>query len=107
VADVAQVIAKVRALGADIVLDGEAMKIVGAAHLSADQLAWLANNRAAIEQHLRQQAAPAGEQAAEETDLWGQYARVLYAQCPRGTDPCDWSWFVTTAGKIIRGGTPA
>lgn len=102
-ADVGAILAKVRALGADVVLEHGKMTIVGAVHLNADQRAWLASNRAAIEGHLQHVSGAGVVFEADRPHAWGEFARVLYAECPETVDPFDWSWFVTTAGKIVRG----
>lgn len=102
-ADVGTILAKVRALGADVVLESGKMIIVGSVHLNADQRAWLASNRAAIEGYLRDPDGGDGLLDADRPQTWSEFARILYAGCPESVDPFDWSWFVTTAGKIVRG----
>jgi hypothetical protein len=105
VADVGAVLQKVRALGADIVLEQGKITIVGSAHLNTDQRNWIAENREAIEQHLRTAVASLPPDVSENDTTpftWGQFARVLYAQPPENVDASDWSWFVSTAGRIVR-----
>lgn len=102
-ADVGAILAKVRALGADVVLQRGSMTIVGTVHLNNEQRAWLVGNRAAIEAHLHLVGGAGGRLDASQPHEWGDFAHVLYAECPEGVDQYDWSWFVMTAGKIVRG----
>ncbi|HEV7344384.1 MAG TPA: hypothetical protein VGN60_01945 [Devosia sp.] len=103
--DVAGILSKVRALGADVRLDGGQMIIIGSVHLNGEQRAWIARHRDVLVGYLRTASAglppaPSEEDTAPYT--WGQFARVLYSQTPNDVDECDWSWFVTCAGKIAR-----
>lgn len=100
-ADVAPVLAKVRALGADVVLERGKMTIIGSVHLNTDQRAWIAQHREAVETHLRQTGG--GDDVDDLPKTWGEFARILYSACPENVDACDWSWFVTMAGKVVRG----
>lgn len=103
------ILTKIRALGADVVLDKGKMTIVNGQGLNAEQRSWIAKNRPNIEHHLREQRIAAGSAplhvpAGDDTPpmVWGEFARMLYASPPEGVDPYDWSWFVTEAGKAIR-----
>ena len=100
-ASVSEILSKVRALGADVVLERDKMTITGSVYLNGEQRQWLASHRAAIEAHLRR--VPGATACDEQPKPWGEFARMLYAACPDNVDPFDWSWFVTTAGKIVRG----
>ena len=104
-ADVGAVLSKIRALGADVLLKDGSMVVGGSVHLNEDQRNWIAANREAIEKHLRS-ASRADAPAPSEDDTapytWGQFARILYSHTPEGADAFDWSWFITTAGKIVR-----
>jgi hypothetical protein len=109
-AEIAPILDKVRALGADVVLERGKMTIVNGQGLSAEQRSWIARNRSVIEHHLREKRIAAGSAplhvpAADDTPpmVWGEFARILYSSPPGSADPCDWSWFITEAGKIIRG----
>lgn len=101
-ADVATILSKVRALGADIVLDGGHMKIVNPLNLSDEQRTWLTGNCASIENHLRTVEA---DQAFDDGSPkpWAEFLRFLYGARPDGVDQCDWSWFVSKADHVVRG----
>lgn len=103
-ADVATVLSKVRALGADIMLDKGKMTIVGSVHLNGEQRDYIAKHREPIEQFLRAAAESLPPQSENDTPplTWGQTARILYDGCPEGRDACDWSYFVTEMGKVMR-----
>ena len=102
-ADIGPVLSKIRALGADLVLDNGAVKIIEGAKLNDKQQVWIANNRGGIEAYLRslKAALPISENDTP-PQTWGQFARVLYGCCPEGHDKCDWSYFVTEMGKVAR-----
>lgn len=102
-ADVAAILGKVRALGADVVLDGGRMKIVNPLNLSEEQRAWLKENGALIEPHLHDAGAPTFDDGAPKP--WTEFLRLLYRARPEGVDQCDWSWFVTKADQVVRGET--
>ena len=104
-ADLASILAKVRALGSDIVIEDGALTIQNGALLSDDQRNWIAAHRSEIEAHLS--SSTTGELPPTSEDdtpplTWGQMARILYAEAPHGMDPFDWSYFVTEGGKIVR-----
>lgn len=104
-ANVGAVLSKIRALGADVVLSNDTMTIVGSVHLNDEQRNWIAANREPLEQHLRSvsRVEPVPPSELDTSPYtWGQFARVLYSNTPDGANATDWSWFITTAGKIVR-----
>lgn len=99
---IAPILTKVRALGADVVLERGKMTIVNGQSLNGDQRSWLAKHQDAIERHLQENAAPSVSDQDTPPLTWGQTARILYAECPEGRDKYDWSYFVTEMGKVMR-----
>jgi hypothetical protein len=101
-AEIAPILTKIRALGAEVVLERGKMRIVNGQGLNGEQRSWIAKNREAIEQHLRSASAPEPSDNDTPPLTWGQTARILYAECPDDRDPSDWSYFVTEMGKVMR-----
>lgn len=102
-ADVATILAKVRALGADVVLDGGRIKIVNPLNLSEVQRQWLKENGEMIEPHLHDAGASSTDDGTPKP--WTEFLRLLYRARPAGVDQCDWSWFVSKADQVVRGET--
>lgn len=103
-ADVATILAKVRALGADVVLDDGRIRIVNPINLSDEQRAWLSDNGALLEPHLHD-AGGASTFDDGTPKPWTEFLRLLYRARPAGVDQCDWSWFVSKADQVVRGET--
>lgn len=106
--DVHAIIARVRAKGADILLERGKMTVINGAKLGNEGMAFLRQHQDAIEQYLREResvAAVAAKVSEDDTPplTWEQTARILYAECPEGRDKLDWSYFVTEMGKVMRG----
>lgn len=101
--DVPAILARVRAKGADILLERGKMTVTNGGKLGNEGMAFLRQHQNAIEQHLRESAATKASEDDTPPLTWGQTARILYAECPEGRDKLDWSYFVTEMGKVMRG----
>lgn len=110
-ATAADLMGRIRAAGANVVMDGDRLRLVNGKKLPPDALAyikrnakqvadWLANEgdfeeRAAIVEH----DGGLNRSAAE------NLSRLLFSHPPAGVDATDWSWFVGHAAKIMDGST--
>ena len=107
--DVAAILSRVRAQGADIVLADGRMTLAGGAKLSAEARAYITEHRAVIAAYLQEQRADAIDERAAIIEFdagapreWAeQFARILYQRRPAGVADLDWTWFVTTCGRMI------
>jgi len=107
--DVAAILSRVRAQGADIVLADGRMTLACGAKLSAEARAYITQHRAAIAAYLQEQRDDAIDERAAIIEFeagapreWAeQFARVLYQRRPAGVAELDWTWFVTTCGRMI------
>ncbi len=103
------ILARVRAAGANIVLDGEKLTLVAAPRIGEAGVALVKQNRAALVALLRQERDEAVEERAAIIEFDGraprewaeQFARILFLRRPAGVTDMDWSWFITTCGRII------
>jgi hypothetical protein len=96
---------RARANGADIVLQGEGLHIVGRSNLSAPAIGYIREHSEAIVAYLRRETVgngrsektthPAGWLTEHQAD---ELSRLLMASDPG--DP-DWTWFVSRAQKIL------
>jgi hypothetical protein len=108
-ADAAEILARVRARGANIVMDGDRLRLVGATKLSPEARQFVTDHRAAIVEHLRAERDAEIEERAAVIEFEGkaprewaeQFAQILYARRPQGVSDIEWSWFITTCGRII------
>jgi hypothetical protein len=103
----ADTLSRVRALGANIMLDGEKLRIINRAKLPPAAIAMIrdhARDIAALieaEAEFEERAAileyDGGLPRPQAEDL----ARILVANPPEGVEPADWTWFCGKAAEII------
>jgi hypothetical protein len=106
-ADPAKIMARVRALGANVVIDGGGLKIINGKKLPADALAFIKQHAGAIADWLDREGEFEERAAIIEFDghtprEWAeQFAKLLISMRPQGVSDLDWSWFINRAGNII------
>lgn len=104
-----RILARVRSLGGNLVVTAAGLRIVNRAKLPADALPL-------IKGHARELAALVAAETEDQIEeraaiiqydglaprAWAeQFARLLYAARPDGVSDLDWSWFITTCGRMI------
>lgn len=104
----ADIITRVRELGANIVLEKGALRLVNKAKLPAEALAYIAKHKLEIGEFLREQEDDFEERAAiiefdgKMPREWAeQFADILVRRRPPGISDLDWSWFITRCGQIL------
>lgn len=108
-ADVADLVDRVRSFGANIVLDGNSLRIVNRQKLPATASAYIAKHANDIADYLRSDANVEFEERAAIVEFDGcmprewaeQFARYLTSTKPARVSDMDWSWFLTTCGRLI------
>jgi hypothetical protein len=113
-ADPAAILDRLRATGANVVLDGKQMRLINGGKLSGEAKAYLVQHRAEIAALLQAEQDEAVEERAAIIEFDGhaprewaeQFARVLIQHRPAGIREVDWSWFITTCGRIIDAAPP-
>lgn len=108
-ADPAKIIARVRTLGGDIVLDGDRLFIANRSKLPTQAIQFIEMHAKEIAAVLQaERAVEIGERAAIiEYDghvprEWAeQFAQILISRKPKNVDEGDWAWFLTACGRII------
>jgi hypothetical protein len=107
--DVADLVDRVRSFGANIVLDGNSLRIVNRQKLPDSARAYIAKHGKAVAEYLRSDENIAFEERAAIIEFDGraprdwaeQFARYLGHTKPAGISDMDWSWFLTTCGRMI------
>lgn len=106
-ADVAKIIERIRAHGANVLLDGRKLQIVNRAKLPAGALDYIKAHSRDIADFLDREAEVEERAAIIQFDggaprAWAeQFADLLINQRPPGIDELEWSWFITRCGHII------
>ncbi len=106
-ADPAKIMGRVRALGANVVIDGGGLKIVNGRKLPGDAMAFIKQHAGEIADWLDREGEIEERAAIIEFDggsprAWAdQFARILISSRPAGVSDLDWSWFITRAGQIV------
>ncbi|MER9459697.1 hypothetical protein NKI80_07305 [Mesorhizobium sp. M0387] len=108
-ADAADLFNRVRSFGANIVLDGNSLRIVNPNKLPASAREYIAKNGKAVAEYLRSDENIEFEERAAIVEFEGgaprewaeQFARYLSVTKPAGISEMDWSWFLTTCGRMI------
>lgn len=106
---VADLIDRVRSLGANIVLDGNALRIVNKQKLPSAASAFIARHSKAIAEYLGSDENIEFEERAAIVEFDGnaprewaeQFARYLTKTKPATIEDVDWSWFLTICGRMI------
>jgi hypothetical protein len=107
--DPAAIIDRVRAHGANIVLDNGQLLLINRAKLPPEAAGFVRKHRTAIAALLRQDEEAEFEERAAVIQYDGktprawaeQFARILTDRRPKGIDDLDWSYFLTACGRII------
>ncbi|TIP49661.1 MAG: hypothetical protein E5X77_10150 [Mesorhizobium sp.] len=107
--DVADLVDRVRSFGANIVLDGNSLRIVNRQKLPDAARSYIAKHGNAIAEYLVSNGNIAFEERAAIIEFDGraprdwaeQFARYLGRTKPAGVSDADWSWFLTTCGRMI------
>lgn len=103
----ADLIARIREKGANIVLGNDGLRVINRDRLSPEAIAYIKKHRLALAEHLSADADIEERSAIIEHDgglprvAADGLARLLFATVPAGVDPADWSWFVGHAAKIF------
>jgi len=112
-ADAAKIIARVRAHGANILLDGRRLEIINPAKLPEGASAYIRENAKAIAVFLSEEAVFEERAAILQYDGGLRRAdaeyltKLMLANPPRGADAADWAWFVSEGAKIAERGLAA
>lgn len=106
-ADPAKIMARIRAHGANIMIDGGKLEIINRTKLPDGALDYIKQNARAIASFLDQEGEFEERAAIIEFDGgaprdWAEkFANILIKSRPSGVSDLDWSWFVTRCGRII------
>ncbi|MDB5620534.1 hypothetical protein [Tardiphaga sp.] len=106
-ADVARIIERVKACGANIMVDGSKLTVVNRSRLPAGAAEFIREHGWEIAAFLEREAAVDERAAIMEYDGGlnrpaAEYlTRLLMSSPPDGVDRSDWSWFVGQASQII------
>ncbi|WAJ27563.1 hypothetical protein [Antarcticirhabdus aurantiaca] len=107
--DASEILARVRARGANLVLADGKLRIVNADKLGQDGTAFVRANAKAIGALLKEEHEAEFDERAGIIEFDGKaprewaerFAEILCRTRPRGVSDLDWSWFITTCGRII------
>lgn len=109
----AELIERIRAKGANIVLGEDGLRIINRDRLPDEAIDYIRKHRDALVEHLRSVAVTAGGDATDSyrpiqvnrppASAMGadDLSRLLYENTPEGVDAADWTWFVGYASKIF------
>lgn len=105
--DPASIVSRIRAAGSHIEIDGGKLRIINGRRVPDELRAELRQHGKAVANWLVSEGSFEGRSAIMEHD--GQMARhdadrmarLLFANCPAGTNPADWTWFVNKALEIM------
>jgi len=106
---VADLVDRVRSFGANIVLDGNSLRIVNRQKLPASAVAFITKHGKAVAEYLLSDENIEFEERAAIVEFDGctprewaeQFARYLTKTKPATVSEIDWSWFLTTCGRMI------
>lgn len=106
-ADIAGIVGRARQLGGNVMLDGNRLKLVNRAKLSAEMVDALRQHAREVADFLEREGEFEERAAIMEHDGGltrpaAEYmTRLLIKNAPRGTDAADWSWFCSQAIQIV------
>ncbi|MBZ9919111.1 hypothetical protein LB517_10740 [Mesorhizobium sp. BR1-1-12] len=106
-ADAGEIVARLRAAGANVVLDGGKLQLVNAKKLPAGSLDFIKRHGKQIAALLEKEGDFDERSAIIEHDggltraAADDFARLLLASTPKDVKPADWTWFVGKASEII------
>jgi len=107
VANPAKIMERIRAHGANVVIDGGRLEIVNKAKLPPGAADFVRQNAKSIAAFLDREAEFEERAAVIEFDggaprEWAeQFAQFCIDHRPEGVNDLDWSWFITRCGQII------
>lgn len=105
-ADVAKIIERIRAAGANVELDAGKLRIVNSKKLPEGALAFIKQHGKDIaafverEGDFNERAAIAEFEGGLQRRHAEEFAAILLASPPAGCNPADWTWFVSKAAEI-------
>lgn len=107
--DAVAILDRLRAAGANVVLDGRQMRLINGSRLSSESRSYLAKHREEIAALLRAEQNDEFEERAAIIEFDGhaprewaeQFARILVQHRPAGIREVDWTWFVSACGRVI------
>ncbi|MER8979273.1 hypothetical protein [Mesorhizobium sp. M0870] len=107
--NVADLVDRVRSFGANIVLEDGKLRIVNRGRLPVSAMTYIAKHKVEIADHLKTDENVAFEECAAIIEFDGcvprqwaeQFARYLAKSKPASVSDIDWSWFLTTCGRMI------
>ena len=103
----AKIIERIRSNGANVTLDSGKLVIVNRAKLPAEGIDFIRSHAREIAAFLDQEAETEERAAIIEYDggltrAVAEYlTKLLMSAAPAGSNPSDWSWFVSEAAKAI------
>lgn len=106
-ADVSDLMARVRAHGANLMLDGGRLKLINGKKLPAGALDYIKQNGKLIADWLDREAQFEERAAIIEFDggaprEWAeQFAQYLFKTRPEGVNELDWTLFLDTCGRML------
>jgi hypothetical protein len=101
------IITRIRAVGANVEIDGGKLHIVNGRRVPDDLRADLRRNGKAVAEWLDHEGAVEERAAIIQFDghtprEWvDQFAQFCISHRPRGVSDLDWSWFITRCGQIV------
>lgn len=106
-ADAANIIERIRANGANIIVDHGKLRIINRHKLPTGAAEFIRQNARAVAAFLDNELE--FETCAKRIEFntnapreWArQFADILINQKPEGVDEVEWSWFITRCGQII------
>lgn len=106
-ADPSKILARVRACGANILLDGTRLEVINPSKLPEGASAFIRQNAKAIADFLSNEAEIEERAAIMQFDGGltrpaAEYlTKLLLSSPPSGADRADWSWFVGEAARVV------
>lgn len=106
-ADVAKIIDRIRANGANVIIDAGKLRIVNSKKLPAGSLDFIKRHGKEIARFVEDEGEVEERSAIMEHEggvpraYADQLARLLHANPPSDVAPADWTWFVGKAAQIV------
>lgn len=107
--DAERILSRIRALGANLVVTTAGLRIVNRAKLPGEAMPMIRQHADDLAKLIAAETVDQIEERAAIIEFDGkaprqwaeQFARILYSIRPEGVSDLDWSWFITTCGRII------
>lgn len=106
-ADVGVILQRIRARGANVMIDGGRLIVINREKLPDGALDFIRQNGRAIaafverEGNVEERAAIIEHDGGMPRQDADRLARLLFANCPPDTNAADWTWFVNKALEIM------